>query len=301
MTGFVPGLALVLAAALLAGTAVAQAPVQPPDILARRGTQSLTEAQLRELLAEADPAEREAWVREPARFTQIVRDRILREAMLAEARSQAFDKRPDVAARAERARNDAVVEAWLEGVGTPPGSYPSDAEIAAAYDANRASLMVPRQYRIAQLWLAVPEAGGKPAEDEALKRIRDLRAQALRPRADFAELARTRSEDKPSASRGGEFDWVREDRLLPALKDAVSGLQEGQLSEPVRGPQGWHVVKLLGTRPAAPAPLAEVRPSLVQALRRSRTTELQRLYLNELLRREPILIDELRINRLLTP
>jgi parvulin-like peptidyl-prolyl isomerase len=42
--------------------------------------------------------------------------------------------------------------------------------------------------------------------------------------------------------KGGDLGWLREDQLIPAVRTAAAGLQEGAVSEPVRAPDGWHVL-----------------------------------------------------------
>jgi peptidylprolyl isomerase len=268
-------------------------------MLARRGDLALTEASLRALLDREPPETREQLLRDPQALVQFVRNRMLRLALLEEARTQRFDQRPEVAARAEQARQDAIADAFLDTLSRPEAGFPSDAEIQSVYDANRTRFLVPRQYRLAQIFLAVPQ--GREADDAAAQRkLREWRAQATaaRNRVEFAELARRHSEDRASAPRGGVLDWLREDRMLEPIRNAVSGLEEGAISEPVRTEQGWHLLRLEGTRPAGPAPLTEVRDQIVALLRQQRSQDLGRLALNEMLRREPIQIDEIQLGRL---
>ena len=85
------------------------------------------------------------------------------------------------------------------------------------------------------------------------------------------------------------------------MRDIVTGLAEGAVSEPVRTPEGWHVLRLAATRPAGPAPLADVRDQLVQALRQQRAQAIARQRLDELLRREPVQINEIELARSVTP
>jgi len=281
---------------LLAAGAVA---AQPAQVIARRGALTLTESGLRELLDREPAEQREALLRDPAALSQFVRGRMLRLALQEEAKAQRFDVRPEVAARAEQARVEAIVEAFLESLGRPDAAFPSEAEIRAVYDANQARFMVPRQYRLTQIFLAVPQGAAKPLEDEALRKLREWRTQATQPRnrADFADLARRFSEDRNNPNRG-TIDWTREDRLIEPVRDVVGGLEEGAISEPIRTTEGFHLVRVDGTRPAAPAPLEEVRGQIVTALRQQRTQELTRVALNDMLRREPIQIDEIQLGRL---
>ena len=281
-------LSLLLAATALAG-------VHAQDVVAQRGALRLTTADVRALIAKADPAVRAQLQASPAALTEFVRDRLLRLSLLAEAEAKGWDQTPDVAARIAEARDQIITTTYIASLGVPDPAFPSDAELAAAYDANKASLMRPRQYRIAQIVVLAP--AGQP-DDAARKRIAELHQQAVRPRADFAELARKNSQDRASAERGGEMAWTREDQLVPAIKDAVAGLAEGGISEPVRTAGSWHVLKLLAIRPASPAPLAEVHDQLVQALRQQRTQQLARAALDESLRNDPIKINEIALQDL---
>jgi parvulin-like peptidyl-prolyl isomerase len=301
-----------LAPLLLAAAAASPAWAQPAPsraaapseatLLARRGDLSLTEAALREMLEREPPERREALLRDPAALGQYVRQRMLRLALLEEAKAQRFDQRPEAVARAEQARQEAIAEAFLESLSRPDPAWPPEPEVQTVYDANRTRFMVPRQYRLAQIFLAVPAGAPKDAEEAAQRRLREWRTQAVatnpRQRTDFAELARRHSEDRASAPRGGALDWIREDRLVEPIRGAVAGLEEGAVSEPIRTEQGWHLIRVEATRPAGPAPLAEVRDSIIALMRQQRTQELSRQALNEMLRREPIMIDEIQLGRL---
>ena len=79
----------------------------------------------------------------------------------------------------------------------------------AFYDANRASLMLPRRYRIAQIYLARPAGGDRSAIDATAKPDAELAEKAHAPGADFAALAKESSQHAESAARGGEMGWSR--------------------------------------------------------------------------------------------
>ncbi len=295
-----PPRAWALALALLPGVALAQvpeAPVAAGAVVARRGEVTLTDQQVRAMLADLPDDARRQLARDHAALAALIRNRVLSLSLAAEAEAAQLDRLPDVARRLDRTRQDTLAEAYLESVAGLPPDYPGEAELQATYQANRGQFMVPRQYRLAQIFLAAPP--GAPGE-AALRRMREYRAQltAARNRADFADLARRHSEDRTTAAHGGELEWTREDRLLPAVRDVAKGLEDGAVSEPIRSPDGWHLIKLIGTRTAAPAAFAEVRPELVTLLRQQRAAELRRQALNELLRRAPVMVDEIQLGRL---
>ncbi len=286
--------ATLLAAALLLG-AQGPTPNGSDPVVAQSGDVTVTASAMRRLVDAAEPDARAQLLRDPATLAQLARRAVLQKILLDAARAKKFDQDPDVAARADEARDSVIANAYVASLTQPPPDYPSDAEVQAAYEANKARLVVPRQYHLAQIFAAVPPNAPASADDDARKKLAALRTQLLKPKADFADAARKNSDDRAGAEKGGELGWLREDALLPPVKDAVAGLQEGAISEPVRAPDGWHLLRLLGTRPAAPATLPEVRDQLVRALRAQRLQQNERAYVDDLLRRQPILIDEIQL------
>ncbi len=84
------------------------------------------------------------------------------------------------------------------------------------------------------------------SETEARNRILALK-ERLDNKADFAELARSRSEDT-SASRGGELNWISPGDTVPEFERAMDALKPGEISAPVRSPFGWHLIQVIERR-----------------------------------------------------
>lgn len=90
-----------------------------------------------------------------------------------------------------------------------------------------------------------------------LNEIRDderarAEAEKLRQRIlagdDFAELARTHSDDTGSANQGGELGWAPPRAYNPAFAQQLQQLSVGEVSEPFRSRDGWHIVEVLDRR-----------------------------------------------------
>ena len=84
------------------------------------------------------------------------------------------------------------------------------------------------------------------SENEARNRVLALK-ERLDNKADFAELARARSEDT-SAARGGDLGWLSPGDTVPEFEQAMNGLKPGEVSGPVRSPFGWHLIQVLERR-----------------------------------------------------
>lgn len=78
--------------------------------------------------------------------------------------------------------------------------------------------------------------------DEAKKKIDDG--------MDFAAAA-IRYSNAENALQGGDLGWRGRDELPPAMMAVADKLAEGAVSTPIRGPNGFHIVKLIGKRDSA--------------------------------------------------
>lgn len=273
----------------------------PPDVIAQRGDVRITTAQFADLLGNLDPAQRAQLQANPAAMADFLRQRVIGETLLSEAHAKGWDQRPEIVQKANEARDAVVVQTYAASLVPADAGFPSDADVAAAYQANKARLMLPRQYHLAQIVFLVPANAPAGAEDAARKKAQDIRAQAVKPKADFADLARKNSQEAVSAPKGGDVGWLREDQILPVVRDAVMKLPDNGTSEPVRAPDGWHVLRVLDSRPSGPMSQAEATPQLVQAMRQARAQQAMRTYVGTLLSAEPIQINEVELSKQAAP
>lgn len=72
----------------------------------------------------------------------------------------------------------------------------------------------------------------------------------------------------------------------------VAGMAKGEISEPVRGDQGWHIVRLMDTKPATTRPLAEVRALIVTSLRQEKQQSDQLQYVKRMVDKTPVRLNQ---------
>jgi peptidylprolyl isomerase len=267
------------------------------EVVARLGTSDVTVGELREFVRGLDPTVRKQALDDPQIMTRLVRLEIARMAVLREAKAKKWEQRPDVEAQVERARRQIVLASYLASVTALPKEYPTDADIQAAYDANRDSFMAPRQYRLQQIFLGSARDGDKKAQDAAQKKAQDVARKAKARGAKFDDLAKEHSEHRDSAARGGDIGWVADPQLVPEIRAQVAGMAVGEVSDPIRTEGGWHIVRLAETRPAGPRPLAEVRDTIVAALRQRKVQENEQAYLADLLAKNPVAVNEIGLRK----
>lgn len=272
---------------------------EPPDagVVAQRGDVRMTGADLKDTLSLLDPAARAQVTANPQTLANFVRERLLNMSVLAEAKAKHWDTQPDIQRKINEARDAVTVQTYLASVVPPDPMFPTEAQIATAYENNKARLIAPKQFHLAQIVLNVP-AGATPEEDEAAhKKALDLRAQAVRPKADFAEIAKKNSQEAQSAAKGGDVGWLREPDMVPSVRETVNAMTPNSISQPIRVPGGWHILKLLDTKPGGQISLTDATPQLVQALRQARAQQLIKNYLDGMLKTQPIELNEIELTK----
>jgi peptidyl-prolyl cis-trans isomerase SurA len=113
-----------------------------------------------------------------------------------------------------------------------------------ASDLGKAQLS--EEYRLANILIPVSE-GASSTEIQAAERQSQELYQQLQQGADFAQLAVARSASE-NALEGGEMGWRKAGQLPPPFDTMLSSLQPGQVTEPVRTPGGFIILKLMEKR-----------------------------------------------------
>jgi peptidyl-prolyl cis-trans isomerase SurA len=117
------------------------------------------------------------------------------------------------------------------------------------------------------------------SENEARRRLDDIRERVVNGGVDFAEMARVHSDDA-SAGRGGELDWVYPGDTVPDFERAMQELKAGEISRPVRTPFGYHLIQVLERRAADISPERR-RLQARQALRERKADEAYQEWLRQ--------------------
>lgn len=161
----------------------------------------------------------------------------------------------------------------------------TDAEIAGYYEQNKSSFNVAEtQYHVAQIQVTpVADLEVRNMKNDDAKNPRDAerKIQALYARLrageDFATVAEEYSEDPRTAAGGGDMGFIPISTVNsnPQLKQVVSSLKEGQVSEIFRDSTGYHIIKLLAKEEAGQLALSD--PSVQSAIRQALMNEKEQL------------------------
>jgi peptidyl-prolyl cis-trans isomerase SurA len=109
----------------------------------------------------------------------------------------------------------------------------------------------------AHIFILVPQGSGESGAMAAKQKADSVFAM-LKSGADFADLAKKYSEHRETADKGGELNWFGTGEIIGDLAEPAFALKNiGDITEPVRSPFGWHIIKLLERK--APPSFGEAR------------------------------------------
>jgi len=130
--------------------------------------------------------------------------------------------------------------------------------VRADYEREKKDTIELKHIAVAYTGGQYPLRDGSPRSvEQATQKARAIAAR-LRSGANFAEVARTESEDPQSAANGGSLGAAKREMLPPEIAGALAKLQPGQISDPVRTPLAVHIFRF--DQPS----LASLRPQLQQ-------------------------------------
>jgi len=181
-----------------------------------------------------------------------------------------YDRRKDRYTRGEGRTGIYVLFSTAEAAAT---QNVTDDELAAAYERLKATRYTnSEQRRASHILFKVDNAAPPDIVAKAEKKAREVLKRA-RAGEDFAGLARKNSEDS-SAPNGGDLGLFGRNQMVKEFEDAAFSLPVGGISDPVRTPFGFHIIKVTDSRPARIVPLEEARDALRQELKLERARPL---------------------------
>ena len=105
------------------------------------------------------------------------------------------------------------------------------------------------EVRLSHILVGVPDGASS-------EQIRAAREKAERVRREIDEgldfgSAAIRYSDGQQALEGGDLGWRRYDEVPNVFVDLVANLRPGEVTQPMRGPSGFHILKMVDTRDAS--------------------------------------------------
>lgn len=101
------------------------------------------------------------------------------------------------------------------------------------------------EVKVAHIMIRLEDSSTEADKEVAYEKIKSI-SEEIKAGADFAEMARVYSDDKTTATSGGELRWFGSNVMVEPFDSAAFSLSEiGSISEPVLTQFGWHLIKLI--------------------------------------------------------
>jgi peptidyl-prolyl cis-trans isomerase SurA len=110
---------------------------------------------------------------------------------------------------------------------------------------------------------------------------------------DFAELAKSYSEDPSARKDGGNLGVFKKGDMMPELETAILSMKPGDVSELVYTPVGFHIVKLEERTIGRMKPFEKVKANVEDALYRKKSEDRFSQWAKELRSKSSIEIKDL--------
>jgi peptidyl-prolyl cis-trans isomerase SurA len=118
----------------------------------------------------------------------------------------------------------------------------SEQEVKNFLNSDLGKMQMSEEYRLANILIPTPESANSTAIQAAAQQAGQV-YQQLKQGADFGKLAIERSASE-NALEGGEMGWRKAGQLPPDFAKMLSSMSAGDVTQPIRIPNGFIILKL---------------------------------------------------------
>jgi peptidyl-prolyl cis-trans isomerase C len=267
--------------------------------VAKVGTGVITSAEFKEKISGQSPFAR-------AHYTSLDKkkeflDGMVRyELMVQEAERLGLDKNPEVQEAKEHAMVNELIHQKFDR--DPALKQVPEPEMRAYYEAHKDDYVKPERVRL-ELILFKGKETDKAVLDEAKRLLVDLKQKDSKGNGgSFATVARVRSDDDATKSHGGDTDFKTPEELTqaygPVVSQAAMALKGvNDMSDVVRGGNGWFILKMMGRQNAMNRTFEQVEPMLEGRLWHERRSTLMENWVKELRTKGNVVVYDDELNK----
>ncbi len=240
------------------------AAAQGDPVIMRMGATEIRASEFEQAL-EALPAEYRGYADGPGK-RQFAEDYLRLRVLAATAEKEGLASDPKVKAQLKLLRENTLANAQLEKM---RGSIKiEEAESKKVYEERKGQMERAKARHILIAFEGSPAAPptGALKEEDAKKKADEIRAK-IAGGADFAELAKSESNDPGSGARGGDLGQFARGQMVPEFDAAVFAAKPGELTPVVRTQFGYHVIQV---QEKGVTPFEEVREQIETEMRQQK-------------------------------
>ena len=245
------------------------------------------------VLATAPPSIREDYQKDPEQYKQLVERIANQEAMYQAAMKAGTDRSPGYVSDVRAQERQLLLRHYYQNAMSALPAIP-DSAVRTYYDQHPAEFNLPGRARVRHIQVAT-QARAK----EVLRKLGT---------STWEEVAARYSTDKLTAKNGGVLGYVTNDTPVvpgigsaPALVAAAFKLKEGETSEPLKSPKGWHVIRADERTETGPQKFEVVAKQIRTNLENQRTEHFQEDLVNSLKKEYGVTVFEDSLQKAMAP
>jgi peptidyl-prolyl cis-trans isomerase C len=300
-----PAVATVALLAVLAAGGACSAFAQgvPDDVLAENALVKITRADYETELDRLPADMRAAFATDTRRVTALLNNLLVGKTLAAEARKAGVDRDPLTQRRIALETDRVYADMELRRIDALAGAE-FDAKAAQfvskareRYLVNKDKYTAPEQVDASHILFSI-----KDRSPEAALALAKAAQAKLAAGEDFGKLAMEVSDDKGTRTVGGHLGWFVAKQMDPAFSAAAFGLKKvGDVTPPVLGTFGYHLIRLDGRRPPQAEPFDEVKEQIMLDLRQAYVTEQRELKVSAIRNDPAVKLNQPALNALIVP
>jgi len=265
-------------------------------VVAEVGGKKLEAKVLEEQIANLPPQMQMMLVQNPQFKKQFVERWVDTNLLALEAQKTKLDQDPAVKNKLDEAKTFILAQEYVMKEIEKKINV-TDAEVKAYFEKNKAEFSEPESVKASHILVKVPQDADEKAWKDAEAKIKDIKKK-LDGGADFAKLAQEMSDDPGSKAKGGDLGFFSKGRMVPEFEAAAFALKPGEVSQPVKTPFGYHLIKVVEKKDAHEKSFDEVKDQVKQNLLNQKRREALDAMLLNLKKQYPVKINETAIDEI---
>lgn len=149
----------------------------------------------------------------------------------------------------------------------------SDAEVAEFYNKNQKRYGTDEKRTASHILVNAPKSATSAEKASARQKAEAILAEVRKNPADFAKIAKEKSQDPGSAEMGGDLGVVEKGAFVAPVEDAINKLKQGEISGVVESEFGYHIITVTRVIPAAVKRLDEVKGEIAAELKKAKMSK----------------------------
>lgn len=254
------------------------------QVVAQVGEIQITLKDLKEAIELRPPEERELYRVNKALLDKFVEDWVYMELLYQEAKKKNIDKDPEFQAKLEQQKKILMAQELIKRDFLPKLKV-SDKEIREYYDKNKEYYKLPKRYKVSHIQVK---------EEREIKAVQERLSKG----EPFEKLAKEVSIDKERAKEGGSLGYLEEGKMPPEFEKVLKRMKPGQISEPVKTPFGWHILRLEEVKEPSYIEFDTLKESIRNVLVEEKREKLMEEYIAKLKKRHKVVINKVLIDEL---